>query len=363
MQACMEHLKNPHFAYPVVHIAGTNGKGQVGGKIAHALQTAGYKTGLYSSPHIISYEERIKVNGIKIPQKTVLQYYHDLQDFPQQMNFFEYSTAFAFRYFKEEKVDIAIIEAGIGGLYDSTNVVSPILSVITSIGIDHTDYLGDTLEAIAEQKAGIIKSKIPVILGPSALLSRIVKKAEKMSAPLHHVKEVSELYESENRFVAKKALSLLSSSFPLDSNAIQEGLNKTLPCRFEKRGNVIYDVAHNPDGVFRLIQALEYTYPNQKFRFLFGVNQEKDSLGCLKVIHCNATHIYLADAKNEPGKISEEWLKIAQMCASCPVSLEPSVKEGMQKAKAALDKKEILVVCGSFYMMSKLFPKGNYACS
>jgi dihydrofolate synthase/folylpolyglutamate synthase len=161
------YLDNPHHTFKSIHVAGTNGKGSTSHMMASVLQEAGYKVGLYTSPHLKDFRERIKINGIMIPKRKVSSFVGKHQDFfkNNKLSFFEMTVGLAFHYFAQSHVDIAIIEVGLGGRLDSTNIISPELSVITNIGLDHTQFLGTTLEAIAKEKAGIIKSNIPVVIG------------------------------------------------------------------------------------------------------------------------------------------------------------------------------------------------------
>ena len=163
----MKHLKEPQSSFKSVHVAGTNGKGSTSHMLASVLQDAGYKVALYTSPHLKDFRERIKINGAVIPEDVVVNFIKNNQSFfiENQLSFFEMTVGLAFDYFKNEKVDIAIIEVGLGGRLDSTNVINPEVSVITNIGLDHTQFLGTTLAEIASEKAGIIKSKIPVVIG------------------------------------------------------------------------------------------------------------------------------------------------------------------------------------------------------
>ncbi len=353
----LEQYKNPHLNYPTVHVGGTNGKGQVAGKIAYALQHAGYKVGLFISPHILDFRERITIRGEKIGREEVIAYDNQLQKDAQQLslepNFFECAACYAFQYFDEKKVDIAVIEVGLGGTFDATNVVQPLLSVITSIGMDHTEYLGSTIESIAEQKAGIIKQNTPVVLGPRAKLSPIFSRAQAVNAPLSIAEKKSCHYDTENQATAKEALQILSRHFPLDIPSILAGLKFSLPCRFDKRGCCIFDVAHNPDGFARLSDALEHLYPYRTFRFLIGMSKYKDAALCLKQIENKAHFIHFVRAKHDLALDTQLLSKAFHSFSTVPFKEENNVKEGMQQAKSALEKGEILVVCGSFYIMAE----------
>jgi dihydrofolate synthase/folylpolyglutamate synthase len=181
-------LNNPHKKYPVVHIAGTNGKGSVCCLLASILQENGLKVGLYTSPHIIEFNERIRINGIKISDNDIEKHYNIINRLATELkaSFFEITTAIAFNYFAENKIDIAIIETGLGGRLDSTNIVEPMLSVITDIGIDHTEQLGKTTQSVAKEKAGIIKASTPVVIQEtdSQILKIFQQKAKDLDAPI-----------------------------------------------------------------------------------------------------------------------------------------------------------------------------------
>ncbi len=183
-----DHLGNPHRRYRTIHVAGTNGKGSTSHTLAAILQKAGYRVGLYTSPHLVDFRERIRVNGVAVSEEYVVDFVKDNREFfePLHPSFFELTTAMAFKYFAEQKVDIAVIEVGLGGRLDCTNIISPVLSVITNISFDHTGFLGDTLEKIAGEKAGIIKPNTPVVIGEYTNETKpvFVRKAEEMNAPI-----------------------------------------------------------------------------------------------------------------------------------------------------------------------------------
>ena len=183
-----DHLGNPHRRYKTIHVAGTNGKGSTSHTLAAILQKAGYKVGLYTSPHLVDFRERIRVNGVAVSEEYVVDFVKDNREFfePLHPSFFELTTAMAFKYFAEQKVDIAVIEVGLGGRLDCTNIISPVLSVITNISFDHTGFLGDTLEKIAGEKAGIIKPNTPVVIGEYTNETKpvFIGKAEEMNAPI-----------------------------------------------------------------------------------------------------------------------------------------------------------------------------------
>lgn len=355
----LEAMEKPHLSYPTVHITGTNGKGQVAVKIARSLEFAGYKVGLFISPHLFQYEERITINQVKIPKEKVVDYDKEILALMQEknlaLNFFECSFLFACHYFAEEKVDVAIFEAGIGGRMDSTNVVTPLVSIITSVSKDHVGVLGDTLEEIAWEKAGIIKRNTPVVIGPRAKFLPILREAEEKKAPLRIVERKACFYDTENLATAREALSVLSEHFTLSKKDLEKGLKETLPCRFEKKGNVIFDVAHNPDGMQRLSDALAHLYPNRKFRFVFGMGNDKDLKGSLKNIEPKASHFHFVQAEQPESASPEELAEALKTCSDCPYSLETSISEGIANAKAATPKGENFIVCGSFYIMKEAY--------
>ena len=267
-----EKLKFPHRQFKSIHIAGTNGKGSVATKIAAALRASSYKVGLYTSPHIHNFRERIQINGELISQNVAEEIFNEV--FDPSLSFFDVLTLMAFIHFAREKVDYAVIEAGIGGRLDATNVICPVLSIITSIGLDHTAILGDTLELIAKEKGGIVKPNVPLIVGPSAgpffPNARVA-----CSAPNYYL---------ENRNIAKLALLELG----IEGEA---GLDAQPSCRFAKKGQLIFDVAHNEAAFEKLVQMLQFHYPNQKFPFFLAFSKEKDWKRCLKVIEPVAEEI------------------------------------------------------------------------
>ena len=195
-QALDQHFQHPHRAYPTIHVAGTNGKGSVSHTLAAILQSAGLRVGLYTSPHLIDFRERIKVNGCPIPEERVVQFVEEERGFfePLAPSFFELTTALAFLYFREQKVDVAVIEVGLGGRLDCTNIITPLLSIITNISFDHTQFLGHTLPDIAREKAGIIKPDVPVVIGEGGtpdVRQVFVDKAHQVGAPITFAEEAT----------------------------------------------------------------------------------------------------------------------------------------------------------------------------
>lgn len=313
-------LGEPHRAFRSVHVAGTNGKGSVATKIAGALQSDGYRVGLYTSPHISSVRERIRVNGEMIPEEAVLKYLPSLFNMIEEdLSFFDLLTSLSFIFFKASHIDWAVVEVGLGGRFDATNVIDSSLGVITSIGYDHMAILGSTLEKIAKEKAGIVREGVPFIVGPSA--APFFPFADAVATPL------KSFYDEENCAIARAALKYLGVS----DGSIEKGLQQRPKCRFERIGDVILDVAHNPDGFQKLIEALQIHFPGEKFHFIVGFSKEKQWALCVDLIRPFAETIHF-------------------------VGLHPRLiffgKETLQEA-LAIHSPCKKVVCGSFYLMSE----------
>jgi dihydrofolate synthase / folylpolyglutamate synthase len=331
----------PSKQFASVQIAGTNGKGSVTTKIARALQANGKRVGLYTSPHIQTYHERIQVNGKTIPEEradSILK--KILASTEIRPSYFELLTLLAFCYFAEEKVDFAVLEAGMGGRLDATNIVNPVLSVITSIDLDHVQYLGDTLEGIAFEKAGIIKPGVPALIGPHVKPVGVFEAvASKVKSPLFQILGTFAHYEEENQAIALKALSLLP--FPLEKKSIDCGLMAVPPCRFEIVSTndpiVILDVAHNPDGLRRTFERLFHTFPGKKVRVLAAFSADKAIEHSLGVIREHAVEIHLTHTDHF------RLLPIGD-------PLELAFERAYARAKK---NQEILLVCGTFYIMHR----------
>jgi dihydrofolate synthase/folylpolyglutamate synthase len=362
----MQHLLDfPDRSFPTVHIAGTNGKGSVAIKIASTLEAAGYRTALYTSPHLSCFRERIRINGQMISEESVsqlLQQLYELVDTQQiPATFFELTTFLALLYFQQEKVDVAVIETGLGGRLDATNVISPSLSVITSISIDHSEILGKSIEEITREKAGIIKPSIPVVIGPHVPVQVIQEITRQLQCEYSQVTHQFSFFEEENCAIAKEALRKLSAFFTFSESDLKKGLKNRQPCRFEKiEGDplIILDVAHNPGGLIALFQAIRKQYGNKELRIVFGLSSNKDWAACLEILAKYGQYFHLVAAPNGRGtsteKLSQELLPLL-LHPSSTVSIhdhiENGVKEAQQEAKAA---QQILVICGTFFIMEKV---------
>lgn len=347
-------LDFPHRSYPCIHIAGSNGKGSVATKIARGLQAAGHRVGLYTSPHLFSFRERISINSLPIEEaavETILPQILNLDcSLDLQGTFFELTTVLALEYFRSQQVAVAVIETGLGGRLDPTNIVDPILTAITSISREHAHVLGEDLETIAKAKAGILKPGICHVLGPNARQKAIYDEAKHLGCPLHEVNATTTYYDEENSAIARQCLELLSAQFNLTSEHIAKGLEVRPPCRFEKVGRVIFDVAHNPDAFRHLAQALKAFYPGRKHRFLIGLCQDKEHALCFNEIAPLASHIYFVLSATSRAATPSDLALALQGKAphSCHEEISPAVHEGLIQSEK---NQELLVVTGSFYLM------------
>lgn len=339
-----EIYKHPQRAYPTVHVAGTNGKGSVCVKTAAVLQEAGYKVGLYTSPHIACFRERIQINGELISEREIIELFLEIENIPA--TFFEISTLIAFLYFQRRKVDVAVIETGLGGRWDATNVVTPLVSVITSIGFDHMDILGPTLEDIAKEKAGIMKKGVPVVVGPDVPYDFLKEKADALGCEIAQSSWTSHDFDQENQGITKLALRVLKKYFAISDTM---GLLEKPPCRFERIENVIFDVAHNSHGFARLLQMLTYKYPHHSYRFVAGFSKGKDIATCAQLIKEKSHAIHLVS--NEHPRLAK--LEELQEIFGHNVLVEKSIVEGIENARLQTQENELVIVCGSFFIMAE----------
>lgn len=343
--SALESLGNPHLQYKTIHIAGTNGKGSVTTKIAKSLECAGYKVGLFTSPHIENFVERIKVNGVEISECDVVRLLPSLFEKFPGLCFFDYATFLAFLYFSEQKVDYAVIETGIGGLHDSTNVVEPIISVITSVSFDHRELLGPTLDDIAYQKAGIIKPHVPVVIGPKARLKPIYDKAKLSNSRLIEVHAVEGSFDEENQAIAYAALQTIGQT------PFEEGLLARPPCRFERRGRFLLDVAHNPEGIENLLKTWDYHYPGKKFVTIVGFSADKDVDQCLHMLGQRAEHLFLVSAETKRAASLDSLIEILTQDKMTHFTPCATFEQAVDLALAS---DHDILVCGSFYIMKQI---------
>ena len=394
-----EIFDHPHRNYKTIHVAGTNGKGSVSHMLAAVLQTAGYRTGLYTSPHLKDFRERIKINGEMISEDEVIEW---VNDYPLKNNlwnlepsFFELTAAMAFDYFAKKEVDIAVIEVGLGGRLDSTNIVTPEISVITNIGLDHTNLLGDTLEKIAIEKAGIIKKGVPVVIGATQNETKQVFKvtAEIRHSPLVFADQVYEAsysmlgldgkqilniekggelvypeirldllgnYQLKNVLTVLKALDILiENGWKISMQNIYEGLSNTVKLtglmgRWQIIGNnpqIICDTGHNTDGIKMVIQQLKNTaYKN--LHFVFGVVADKNQDSILQILPKNA--VYYFTKADIPRAMNEKELALKALGFDLIGDSYPSVVEAFNAARFNADKNDLIFVGGSTFVVAEI---------
>lgn len=367
-----ERLGNPHQKIKSLHIAGTNGKGSSSHSLASVLQEAGYKVGLYTSPHLKDFRERIRLNGELISEDFVINFVKDNKDFLEKENFsfFEVSVAMAFYFFYIEKVDIAVIEVGLGGLLDSTNIITPEVSLITNIGKDHTDVLGETLKEIALQKVGIIKENIPVVISEyNAETAEVFNlEAQKKNAPIYfaHTKEaIYEMdlkgdYQPKNQKGVLQALDILKEkNWKISEENIKNGLknvvkNTNLQGRWQTLGEnpkIICDTGHNAHGLQLVVNQIN----KQKFENLhivFGVVKDKDLKQILPLMPPKATYYFCCP--NVERGLSAEILQQEALLYYLKGDCYDSVNLAFMQAKKNAQKEDFIFVGGSTFVVAEV---------
>jgi len=372
-QLC-QALGNPHLKFPVVHIAGSNGKGSTSHLTASVLMEAGYKVGLFTSPHLKDYRERIRVNGKKIDPSFVANFVEQSKESWKNIepSFFEITTALAFHYFAQEQVDIAVIEVGMGGRLDSTNIVQPVVTAITSISLDHTQFLGDTLELIAKEKAGIIKENIPVVIGeiPSGARQEIIEIAKRKNAPLTISASLlppkSALEGSYQLFNEKTAFGILlqlqKMNWNISNENIAEGFlrvieNTHLMGRWQVLATeplTVAEVAHNEEGITFLVEKLK-TLSFHKLHMVIGMVNDKDHSQVLSLLPKEAEYYFVqADI---PRALPKEELQAKASDFMLKGNCYPNVHSGLEAAKAAGSKEDLIVITGSIFTVAEILPE------
>ncbi|GAB4232620.1 MAG: hypothetical protein Tsb0021_11370 [Chlamydiales bacterium] len=344
-----EALGNPQLQYATVHVGGTNGKGSVTTKIAKALQCSGYRVGMFTSPHISSFRERIQINGKFIGEEELMTLatlvLQKAEDLGLNISFFESVAAIAFLFFQQKEVDIAVIEVGLGGRLDATNALNPLLTVITSISLEHTGLLGNSIDEIAREKAGILKSQTPVVVGPTVPMKSLAE-----------AKSVFVSDEDHPKSIARCALDYLRKIMKLDQNGIDFGIEALPPCRMEftSDDSALMDVAHNPASLERLFNTLRVDFPYRKFRVVLGLSRDKDIPTCLEIVTKNASFLHLVPSQNERCLSTEEWENWTTRRTLPPYNLGRDVYQEVRNAHhLAKLHDELLVVTGTFFIMSE----------
>lgn len=393
MRDLMEKMGNAHQKFPVVHIAGTKGKGSTSILIAAVLQNAGYKVGLYTSPHLHDYCERIQVNQVPISHQDLVRQInliHLTVAAVSEITTFEITTAIGFQYFAEQKVDIAIIEVGLGGRLDATNVVNPILSVITSLSYDHMNILGDTIHKIAIEKAGIIKKNIPVVIAPqgfpevNSVLADIAKKNEsqiifveqeytytsqshslvgqrfslsrialKKQKPNNYSISLLGYHQIENAVTARAALEVIKAKgFQVTEENVVEGFQSAFwPCRFEiikKKPLIIVDSAHNVDSAVKLQATVKDYLKNRNVTLIFGASEDKDIRGMFEALFPVVNDIIVTKSIHPRAFEPENLAGIASQ-----LQREVKVSQSIEEALELISRKsanDVVLITGSIFV-------------
>ncbi len=373
-------------AQAFIHVAGTNGKGSVSHFLASILQEAGYKVGLYTSPHLVDFRERIRINGEMIPKEKVVDFVANTlirshNNAFDNLSFFEMTVGLAFDYFAKEKVDIAVIEVGMGGRLDSTNVITPLLSVITNIGLDHTQFLGDTLEKIAVEKAGIIKEGVPVVVGETQPETEPVfrRVAAERHAPVtfadqhYHVDRIEDYtteltgeYQKKNIATVLEAVEVLgrNSEFRIQNSELQRGLarvvtNTHLHGRWQQIGEApltICETAHNEPGIRSMLGKLK-TMDFNHLHLVYGCVNDKDFRHILKLLTSQFSNFNIPFSIYFTQPTVPRRLPVADLVAAArEIGIEgPSfdgVKEAIAAARAAAAKDDLVLVTGSIFLVA-----------
>ncbi len=388
----MNFLNHPHNNYASIHIAGTNGKGSVTHILANMLMEAGLKVGFYTSPHYRDFRERIKINGQLMPKRKVTTFVKKYKERIEQVNasFFEVTVAMAFDYFASEQVDVAIIETGLGGRLDSTNIITPILSIITNISLDHQAMLGDTLPQIAMEKAGIIKKGIPVVIGEkqAQTLPIFRRKAEAMKAPLFLAEKITKLDVRQNDMTGIKGyFTIAGKSFDLEtdiSGPFQEknlataitayqhllkplalpALSAKSLLNIQKRTNfigrwtilgknplILADSAHNIAGLTLFAQAIQ-NIPHQKMYIILGTVNDKNPNYLFDILPKNAFY-HFAKANIPRGLDAQKLLEIATK-KGVKAQAYPSVRRALAAAKRKAQPKDLIIIAGSIFVVAEV---------
>ncbi len=404
----MQHLGHPELRFRSIHVAGTNGKGSVSHMLASILMQAGYKVGLYTSPHLVDFRERIRINGAMIPQEEVTRFVELHKNYMQslQLSFFEMTVGLAFDYFAAQQVDVAVVEVGMGGRLDSTNVITPDLSIITNIGFDHTQFLGNTLPLIAGEKAGIIKPGVPVVIGETHPETRPVfeKKAAEMGAPIYFADDnyrivpvaepsspstdeltfpqlnfkvdknifqfsifnfqftcpLSGSYQLKNLATLFQALELLPTvGYTISPDNIRNGIARVvqdtgLHGRWEKMDEhplTICETAHNADGVRAMLQKLG-EIPYHHLHLIYGCVNDKDFRSILQMLpHDRTTYYYTQPSVPRALPVA----LLAEAAASCGMAGEAfsQVADAIRAARANADPRhDLVLVTGSIFLVA-----------
>ena len=376
IKALLNLIGNPENKIKIIHVAGTNGKGSVCALLANILKCSGYKTGLYTSPHILEYAERIKINGLLISQNDFARIITEICNIAKINNIdlteFEILTAVAFKYFADNGVDFAVVETGLGGRFDATNVCdNPVCSIITSISLDHTDRLGDTVEKIAFEKAGIIKKNSYVVVSSSNAGYEVIKKRALQTgtniitvtknADIKYENGVNYLFLGKNKYEfpllglyqkQNAALVIAASDLLVKKGfkiSLKEGIETVkwgARLEYIKENNVLIDGAHNPSAAEELKKSLDYYFPGQKRIFIYGTINTKDYKTIAKILFTGNEEIFYYEFNHKNAVSFEEYKNNV-----------PFLNNIKPFEDSVLNRKEIKILTGSFYMIGDFLQK------
>lgn len=383
------HLHHPHTKYKTIHVGGTNGKGSTSHLLASILQEAGYKVGLYTSPHLLDFRERIKVNGVMISKEFITTFFAQNKFFFEsiQPSFFELTTGMALAYFSEQKVDVAVVEVGLGGRMDCTNVITPVLSIITNISFDHTNLLGNTLLAIAKEKAGIIKPGVPAVIGEAegevkkffqsygndketlffvqdnnpVISSNLLPSGRwefETSLYPELINELGGFAQEKNTATVLYTLHLLKDTFAIPSKAVYKGFrwvveNTGLLGRWQilqQRPKIVLDVGHNVGGMEYIIRQLS-TEKYDKLHIVFGMVNDKDITSVLRLLPANA--LYYFTQANIPRALDAGLLAEQASGLGLKGEIFYTVGKAFRAAKQNATKKDFIFVGGSTFVVAE----------
>jgi dihydrofolate synthase / folylpolyglutamate synthase len=396
IQTLCNQLANPEKMFKSVHVAGTNGKGSTSHMLAAILQKAGYKTGLYTSPHLHDFRERIRINGQMIPEKNVVLFTERIREFIEliEPSFFEITVAMAFDWFAQEKIEIAVIETGLGGRLDSTNIIVPEVSVITNISYDHMDLLGETLQKIAYEKAGIIKTGVPVIIGEEQeeVKSIFTQVAQDKRSQIYFASrkrfpgewktegqylyvqltevhnnnkknfllDLQGLYQLKNIVTVAEVISLLNQrGFLISDIAMQQGLKQVksltgLHGRWEilhENPVIVSDVGHNEEGMKAIANQIENT-SHEELHIIFGIVKDK---AVEKILgHLPVTANYYFTRAQIPRALPESELAIIGRSLGLKGRNFPTVKQALEAAVLNANPKDLILICGSVFLAGEI---------
>ncbi|MCU4176348.1 bifunctional folylpolyglutamate synthase/dihydrofolate synthase [Carboxylicivirga sp. N1Y90] len=396
------YFRHPHTSYKTIHVAGTNGKGSVSHCLASVLQKAGYKVGLYTSPHLKDFRERIRVDGQMITEEAVVGFVNDHQSIIEELepSFFEMSVAMALQYFKEEKVDVAVVEVGMGGRLDSTNIIQPELSIITNIGLDHTGFLGTDITSIAGEKAGIIKSEIPVVIGETHPESKEVFEAiaKEKGANLYFADKVYEIpyatnsidnrqvfqvyengevvyenlkldllgiYQQKNVVTVLSAINLLNEGgFAISKKHLYEGLNNVVGStgllgRWQILDNnplIVCDTGHNAEGVKQIVDQLKLT-PHKQLHIVIGMVDDKDHAAVMSLLPDGAKYYFTKAAIPRSMKPDKLAIMAKEYGLMGDIYLNPLEALGAARKNAGFN--DLIFIGGSTFIVADVLENCN----